>query len=36
MNVLKPILLVYLQQKEGELALPITSCPSAIILKNYI
>jgi hypothetical protein len=36
MSVLKLPLLVDLQQKEGELVLSITSCPSVIILENAL
>jgi hypothetical protein len=36
MAVLKLHLLIDLQQKVGELALSITSCPSVIILENVL
>jgi hypothetical protein len=34
--VLKPTLLVDLQQEAGELVLSIISCPSMVILKNAL
>jgi hypothetical protein len=36
MSVLKLPLLVYLEQKVGELVLATTSCPSVIILENIL